>query len=64
MQLSGRGHQLLQVILINDIEGEEKDMDSSLFSWVPVGSGGFPSLPAFPSIMCSFTRDRCIVYLQ
>lgn len=31
MQLSGRGHQLLQVMLINDIEGGEKDMDSSLF---------------------------------
>ena len=43
MQLSGRGHQLLQVMLNNDIEGGEKDMDSSLFSWVPVGSGAFPS---------------------
>lgn len=64
MQLSGRGHQLLQVMLINDIEGGEKDMDCGLFSWVPVSSGGFPSVLAFPSIMCSFTRDRCIVYLQ
>lgn len=64
MQLSGRGHQLLQVMLINGIEGGENDMDSSLFSWVPLGSGGFPSVLAFPSIMCSFTRDRWIVYLQ